>query len=256
MTHAKHKDPLVQMVLISLAMHGVLFVFMTQSKRFFASTPLHSGLNQSQALNVLWAETVTGPPKTPEHKLPGPMLFSKPENPSGVKEQGSVLIKKSKDRPTNESKISSEISRKMAMEDALSSLNASQSDDRPKPNINNFASVDGAKQSGLPAAPYGGGQSLMAQNPQFAAYKSTIQKKITEQFVWIQNTKNLKAMIIFKLDQRGYIQNPVIYKSSGHPAFDQAALRAVIKSSPLELPQEDLLKDLLNENFVIVFEPK
>ena len=208
-----------------------------------------------QTMNVMWAETTQGPKNAPSWKLPGPIVKpkAKTKKDSGV---SKVLPKNSKAMALKKKKKTKTKERKKALADALASLGDEEEEDRPTPKMDNFAPVEGATKEGAPGSPVGGSGSGLVGNPKFAAYRSQIQRKITNNFVWLQQGSQLRAEISFRVSRSGEIMNPKITKSSGNTSFDQAGLRAIKKSSPLPTPPVELAKDVSREVFVIGFDPK
>lgn len=217
--------------------------------------PLIDPAQSTSTMNVMWAETVTSPEKTVEHKLPGPEIPPPPAaEPEASSEPKYVVDPKPNKAAVPSPKKTEPTDRKKQMKDALAGLGVS--DDRPMPKLDNFQSVDGAEKKGMPASPFGGGLGKMAGDPEFAKYKNSIQKITNKNFVWIRPDANFHTEITFKLSPDGTVLNPVIYKSSGNSAYDNAALRAVLKSSPLPEPPEKFRQQILKEYFVVIFDPR
>ncbi|MBI4683286.1 MAG: TonB family protein [Nitrospirae bacterium] len=73
--------------------------------------------------------------------------------------------------------------------------------------------------------------------PDVNPYLALVQRKIWDE--WIHpdfNTEKLEAILSFQIDKQGNIISPKIVKSSGNALFDNSAIKAVIKSSPLPPP--------------------
>lgn len=75
---------------------------------------------------------------------------------------------------------------------------------------------------------------------------------------WLRNdiylSKKLEAKMSIKLDNSGKVLTVNIIKSSGNNAFDISAKNAVLKSSPLAMPEDQKLSKYFN-NYVINFSP-
>ncbi len=68
-------------------------------------------------------------------------------------------------------------------------------------------------------------------------YLALVQKKIWNE--WIHpdfNSEKLEAILSFQIDKQGKIISPKIVKSSGNALFDNSAIKAILKSSPLPPP--------------------
>lgn len=224
---------------LSVFLHALLMgLFFLPS--FFGVRFSKPNLEAAGPVALMWADVVTGP-KTPENKLPGPMVpLQAPIKP----DPSMVKIDPELKAPPQ--------AKKRTLDDALKSL-GSDEEKRPRPRLDNFAAVEGAKAQGLPAAPGMGGGNLTL-NPNVMGYKRTLQTRITQNFVWLGTQKNLKCEVGFKILPDGTLVSPQVVQSSGNTSFDQSGLRAVLKSSPLPAPPKG--EHLENEMFVIAFEPK
>ena len=223
----------------------------------FSSRPPLKIDEQSEAMNVMWAETAMMPAKTVEHKLPAPIIPVQAEVPV-AHEEPKVVTKELNVPDAKPTPVLKEAKtdRKKSLKDALASLGELPKEEkRPAPKLDNFPSNGDTKKVGLPAAPNGGGTSLIS-NPTVNGYKLAIQKIITGHFVWFKKELPLYTEIAFSLNLDGEVEDPKVSKSSGEPSFDQSALRAVLKSSPLPKPPSDVAQDIINETFIIVFDTK
>lgn len=242
------------MVFYSVGVHSLLLVALFLVPSLFYR-PLVDAAQSTSTMNVMWAETVTGPPATVEHKLPGPMVPIPEAKAPADQEPKYTLDTKSNAPSKNTLKKDPSPDRKKQMKDALASLGLPE-DDRPVPKLDNFQSMEGAEKQGLPGSPFGGGSGKLAGDPEFAKYKMMVQKITYKNFVWIRPESNLRAEVVFKLSQDGSILNPTLKKSSGNAAYDNAAMRAVLKSSPLPDPPEKFRNQVLQEYFIVIFDPR
>jgi colicin import membrane protein len=86
-------------------------------------------------------------------------------------------------------------------------------------------------------------------------YVGLIKKKIYANWAlpqWLAH-KQLAAQVVVQVDDQGNIVGKKMYKSSGNPAYDDAVLESVMRSSPLPKPPESLAKLLLNEGLLVGF---
>ncbi|HZX13081.1 MAG TPA: TonB family protein [Thermodesulfobacteriota bacterium] len=64
---------------------------------------------------------------------------------------------------------------------------------------------------------------------------------------------SLKAVIVFKLDERGRASNVKVDIPSGNTAFDDFCVKAIRRASPLTPPPPELLEEAKNEGLEITF---
>ncbi|MGH7801254.1 MAG: TonB family protein [Thermodesulfobacteriota bacterium] len=64
---------------------------------------------------------------------------------------------------------------------------------------------------------------------------------------------SLKAVIVFKLDERGRASNVKVDIPSGNSAFDDFCVKAIRRASPLTPPPPELLEEAKNEGLEITF---
>lgn len=212
---------------------------------------------QKGPLNVIWASTVQSPPPTALNKLPAPMVEPQvaPETKAA---QPKVVMpenaRKSQERKTETKELDAE-ARRRAMADAIASLKTS-TEIRPTPKPENFPSVPGAEKSksGLPAGPTNGVEGILGGDPHFAAYKTQLQKVLSDNLVWLQKGA-WQVQVTFRMDEKGNVIDPKLAKSSGNISFDNAALRAIKKSSPLPTPPPQLTQQIVGEEITINFKP-
>jgi TonB family protein len=74
----------------------------------------------------------------------------------------------------------------------------------------------------------------------FQWYLSAVQRKVYEQWTQpLSSAQGQKAIIVFEIARNGEVTRARVEKTSGDPAYDVAALRAVTGANPLPpLPQE------------------
>ena len=86
-------------------------------------------------------------------------------------------------------------------------------------------------------------------------YVSQVKKKIYSNWAlpqWLAQ-KQLKAQVLLQIDEQGNIVGKKVFKSSGNPAYDDAVLDSVAKSSPLPSPPGALVKLLSSEGILVGF---
>ena len=75
---------------------------------------------------------------------------------------------------------------------------------------------------------------------EFIAYRNALEKHIKSGWHWIVSANRLTSTILIKIEPSGRIESAVVLTSSGNRFFDESALRAVQKSSPVPQPPESL----------------
>ncbi|HMQ09757.1 MAG TPA: TonB family protein [Oligoflexia bacterium] len=234
------KDSFHSMLVLSAAVHGLLFFTLFVSK--FKKNSFE--IEQSMGMNVMWSEVVMAPPKTAEDKLPGPII-EQPNIQKNTAEADNLTRTLKKETQTKPEKAKV---KQNQLQSALDALDLEE-DIKPTPKLDNFASDQNTEKKGLPSGPSGQG-SLMG-NPQFSRYKKQIDDHIYPNFYWLNKNDTYKTSISFYIDQQGSILNPKIKQSSGNLAFDNAALRAVKKSNPLPQPPQEIAKPLSEQEFIV-----
>lgn len=249
------RDDFGRRVVYSLGLHSFLLIAAFVVPNLARGPKLDAPATQT--IDVMWAETVTGPDLTRDNKLPGPTIQPPPEAAPAPEEPRVTTEKKPAApalTPEQKKKLDADERRKK-MKDALAGLEPAE-EARPAPDLNNFPSVQDSKKRGLPGSPFGGGSGKLAGDPDFARYKHTITRTISKNLVWIRPETGIRAEIRFRLGPDGAILGPEVFKSSGNGAFDQASLRAVLKSSPLPPPPEKLTQQIVQEYFIVVVDPR
>lgn len=83
----------------------------------------------------------------------------------------------------------------------------------------------------------GGGEQ---RPPEFFTYRDLIKRTVKRNWNWFDTATSLRATITFSISQNGELTDVSIVKSSGNSLFDNSVIRAVLKSSPLEPPPENV----------------
>ena len=99
------------------------------------------------------------------------------------------------------------------------------------------AGGDGFGAARLGGTGMGGGR---LESAEFIAYLTEIQRIIKGNWRWIGGTDKLVCTVILELLPSGNIKDARIGQSSGNSTFDDKAISAVLKSSPLPLPPESI----------------
>ncbi|MFH1018785.1 MAG: cell envelope integrity protein TolA [Pseudomonadota bacterium] len=249
-----------KMIWWSAAVHVVL-IAATATVTSRAASRLTLEPSGGPPLNVMWASTVQGPPKTPDNKLPAPQVQPVPPPPA-KREEARVVAPKAKITKAEKRKAEKEAktareeeARRKAMAAAIASLESSVAH-QPTPRPDNFPSIPGvAGQKGaVPAAPFGGVRGSGAIDPELAAYMEQVKQLISGNLIWLNQVKPV-VVVEFHIDSAGNIENATISKNSGNPSYDAAVLRAVKKSSPIPLPPPKFAAEL-QDGFAIQFDLK
>lgn len=83
-----------------------------------------------------------------------------------------------------------------------------------------------------------GGGTL--QSLEFVAYSNQLKAYIKANWHWLAATDRLQANVQIRILPSGVIQDAQVVGSSGNAAFDDSAVRACYKSSPVPTPPENL----------------
>ena len=88
-----------------------------------------------------------------------------------------------------------------------------------------------------------GGKGMGGGTPasiEFIMYRNALEQHIKSGWRWLPSAEHYKAQIDFTILPDGTVQNARISASSGSSSFDESALRAVYKASPVPVPPRDL----------------
>ncbi len=244
-----------QMVRASIAMHVILLASIFAFQSFSSSHP-YIDASSPGPISVMWARPVGGAEKTAPNKLPGPIVPI--TAPPAANEKPKIVMPE--EMPKNAihpppKELDEDAARKKAMADALARI-GHDVDARPIPRPENFPSEKTTGKGGYPGVGNAQGSGIVGAlggNPLFSAYRSQIQRIMTDNFLWLQKEQKLHAEVMLRIDASGTITTSELSKSSGNLAYDRAALRAVQKSSPLPPPPDSLAKDIVRQDFVINF---
>lgn len=108
-----------------------------------------------------------------------------------------------------------------------------------------------------------GANYVSPDDPEYVIYQAKIRQRIMDQ--WILPMKytdqalgqdlGLICRIIVHINDKGDVSETEWEWKSGNPSFDLSALRAIGKSSPLDIPPERLKYEVYNEGFIVEFKP-
>ena len=88
-----------------------------------------------------------------------------------------------------------------------------------------------------------GGKGMGGGTPasmEFILYRNALEQHIKSGWRWPPSAERLQAQIDFTILQDGVVQNVRVSATSGNSSFDDSALRAVYKGSPVPVPPADL----------------
>jgi len=88
----------------------------------------------------------------------------------------------------------------------------------------------------------------------FPPYVAIVSEKIAQNWNPPPSSKNAKAKVLFRILRSGTVEDPKLKESSGQFYFDQAAVRAILLSSPFPPLPEGFFKDY--EEFSVDLMPK
>lgn len=92
---------------------------------------------------------------------------------------------------------------------------------------------------------------------QHESYRGEVYRKAKESWLlpeWLARTQ-LQALVLVKIDERGFVVYKRITKSSGNPAYDEAVLEAINRASPFPAPPSKFKDMLAIDGVTIEFVP-
>jgi|GEM_PF-1357467 len=87
----------------------------------------------------------------------------------------------------------------------------------------------------------GGG---VLQSLEFVAYINALEQHIKQGWRWLPQQERYVVKVLVRIAQDGTVQDAVVQGSSGNAQFDDSAIRAVRKASPVPVPPEKLYPQL------------
>lgn len=102
---------------------------------------------------------------------------------------------------------------------------------------------------------------VLPSDPEYLKYQAMVRYKIMHEWIIPQRYTedggaNYNARLEVAIDMSGEITNIRWSSHSGNESFDQSAIRAVRKASPLPKPPDRLAWEAYNEGFLIEFDPR
>lgn len=117
---------------------------------------------------------------------------------------------------------------------------------------------DPNRQADQEAPPATGDLALDVEDFPFAYYIAAMKRKIAA--YWrvpgASGTTSLYCRVYFRVGKSGAIESPSVEESSGSFLFDQAALRAVVQSSPLPPLPREFTDNYLGVHFSFAYEKR
>ena len=108
---------------------------------------------------------------------------------------------------------------------------------------------------GSPKGPY-----LSPEDPEYVLYQTKIRQRIMNEWIlplkYAEGDFGLICRIIVHMNERGEVVQTEWDKKSGNPSFDLSAMRAIEKASPLDIPPERLKYEVIQEGFIVEFNPR
>jgi colicin import membrane protein len=123
----------------------------------------------------------------------------------------------------------------------------------PNPEEKLLASIEKIKKD-VAAREQGDSQTPEATAAEIDQYVTMVENRVKELWVIpdLLSARELKAVVVFAIDEKGQVTNLRFKESSGNSPYDQSVLRAISKAVPFSPPPQVLLK----EEYELTFEPK
>ena len=244
----------------SLGFHGLCFVLLIFAPNFFSHRKF---LNDEK---VQWVSL----PRGTTHQFGSPLKKSNNLPASTIQEQKRAL-----ESPRNGKKPSSMTYRKKQPVKKNEPQSTARREGNPDSKIDNAlekiknqvaqkkveqeaAQVPETQQGGFEDGTENGNY-VSPEDPEYVLYQMKIRKKIMGEWIlpmkYLEPGLNLICKIVVHMNEKGDVVETEWEQKSGDEAFDLSALRAVEKSSPLDIPPERLKYEVLNEGFIIEFKP-
>jgi colicin import membrane protein len=206
------------------------------------------GVKKSKSLPKTTIEeskkTLAAPPEIAQPK--GMTYKSKETQKAAVKKKAAPIVQKKPKKLTEAEKRMAEALKRVKENATLRPPEAAQIPDEI---------AEGGVPWGASEGPF-----VSPDDPIYVLYQSKIRQRIIE--AWIQpmslatGARGLICKIAIKIDGTGKVTHSKIEQRSGNEAYDQSALRAIHKASPLDIPPEKLKAVAIDEGFLIEFNPE
>jgi colicin import membrane protein len=178
------------------------------------------------------------------------------------KNENAVQLNQAKTKHKEEAAVTKPakvIPKTPSLDDKKISEALSQVNEELKERENQAQTSSGANGSGSasPSSTFGSPTGEVSpRDPGFASYQGQVRSKIVRE--WIRTTAGgesepLRARILVRINASGNVISRSLAKSSGDASFDNSALRAVDRASPLPPPPPGIQAEALTEGFVVDF---
>ena len=123
----------------------------------------------------------------------------------------------------------------------------------PDPEEQRLASIEKIKKD-VAAREQGDSPGAEVTAAEIDQYVTMVENRVKGLWVIpdLLSTRELKAVVVFAIDEKGQVTNLRFKESSGNSPYDQSVLRAISKAVPFSPPPQVLLK----EEYELTFEPK
>jgi colicin import membrane protein len=241
---------------ISVTAHVLLVLIFTVKTFLFPSEPIE----YQSAVRV---DLIGLPDKLPQQEEAAPIPpaqasteLPQPEIPKQATEEPQVKELPKKKPMTDPDAINLERS-KMKQREALNRLKQMTALEKIQQELENDRNMKAAaKQRQLKGNVISSGSQLTGlAKLQAENYIGEVERQIRQNWSlphWLA-TKNLKAQVRVRFDDKGNILSAQIVKSSGNPTFDEIVIDTVHKSAPLPPPPEKFVRLMNLEGILFGF---
>ncbi len=252
--------PFKKSIYYSLGLHAAIFIFFVIGPfpDFFGHRPLKKE-------DIVWVNL----PKGTTNDFGTPMKKSEGLPKTTIQQQKQTLESAPSGRKTTEMTYQKKAEKKKTpqppkkqglpdskVEDALSRMKRLAAKQPAAPEAAQIPDGQpGGFTFGNTTGPY-----VMPNDPEYVIYQAKIRQRIMNEWIipmkFTEQEMGLLCRINVHINERGEVVKTEWETQSGNPSFDQSALRAVEKASPLDIPPDRLKYEVLNEGFVVEFKPQ
>ncbi|NQZ02611.1 MAG: TonB C-terminal domain-containing protein [Bdellovibrionales bacterium] len=239
-------DQFEKHIVLSVAVHVVLFLAFTVKAYIFPSEPIE--LRSAIRIDVVGLPDKTEPkkvapkPKKPKVKPQKPKTVKTKTKPKKLTNKPKVDLNKAK---TKQQQALEKLQAMAAIEKMKQEM-AQQKDAQPEPEptveFKGNVVTSGSDIGGLPGL-------------DFDKYYSEMSAHVKQQWSlpgWLASA-NLRAEAAVTVDEKGFVTSKRIYTSSGNEVFDDLVLQTVEKASPLPPPPSRLKSVLALKGMILAF---
>ena len=246
LTYGSRREPaLGPSLALSVLAHSILIAVLFLGVRFQSHAP--------ETVQVELWEPPPPPPPVVEAPKPPPPVVVKPEPEPVIKKPDIALAEKPKPKPKPEPKVEPkpkpQPKRDLAFEKMLreqAALEQKQLEDQRKER--ELKDLIAKQQAAAQAA------AQAATQKAIASWTDKIRIKVRGNIILPQDIPgNPEAIFDVFLLPSGEVLNVRKRKSSGHPGYDEAVERAIMKSSPLPLPDD---RSIFRRDLELKFRPQ